>query len=133
MKTRAETVTAANRGSASVHTGAAADSIALPRIVVEAESGPEAVQDTGIFDMEASVAVYSGANETDALTTHRSRSAYVVDAFMQDNLADLLTADLADFHCLGIKNRAMPQTEREDDHWITRLRFTAVCCGSDLA
>lgn len=133
MKARAETVSAANRGNANVHAGLDDDALALPWIVVEAQEGPETVQETGIFDMDAIVEVYSSANGTDAQTNHRSRVAYVMDAFMQDDLHTLLTDHLADFTCFGIKNRSTPRTEREDDHWITRLAFTAVCCGSDVA
>lgn len=132
MKAQAETVSLANRGQAPVHTAVAADTLALPRIICRAEQGAEALLDSGNFEMEAAVDIYSDARGDGSLTAHRSRVAYVFDAFMQDTLADILTAALADFTCIGVFGREMGLTEKEDDHWVTPFRFRAVCCGSDL-
>lgn len=130
LKAQAETVSLVNRGQAAVHAGVEGDEVVLPRIVVEALAGPEAVLDTGVFEMTCRVRVYSSARDT--LATHRSRLAYVRDAFMQDDLDALLSAAGTDFTCLNIQEREMLETEKVDEHWVGGLQFVAVCCGSDV-
>jgi hypothetical protein len=131
MKLQAETVSLVNRGNALVRTGAGADDLALPRIVVESTQGEEIVVDTGNFEMTGRVMVYSDARA--GLDAHRDRLAYVRDAFMQDDLPDLLSALVSDFHCLGVHERQFLETERAEDHLVGGFQFKAVCCASDLA
>jgi len=61
----------------------------------------EVVKGTGIFRVHGRAIIES--NEGETLSAHRERVGAVCDALMYDDIAEQLSAAVADFHCYEMK------------------------------
>ena len=115
----------------SILTGLDDDAALLPRVTVHAiETQSEEVRDSGIFNVKVQVHIHShSADET--LATHRTRVATVIDAIMQTDRADVLSAAVTDFHCYDLQDLG-PGAEPTGRAFHTIREFNAVCCPMTL-
>lgn len=123
-----------------INTGQDDDELRLPSVTCAvAGAGQEVVKSAGIWRTPAVVRVTSSANLT--LAQHRSRAGAVFDAFLQTDIAAILSAALADFHCYDVFPQSPEPTRkdpREDESggrsytFVTEMTMEVVWCGSDI-
>lgn len=101
-----------------------------PSAIFKAEQGSETPQGSGNFNMELTSRVESSLDDTD-LTTHRGYFAGLVDLFRDSDFAASLSAQLSDFHCLGVSNVRFNEQVQERA-CVSELIMTCYCCCADL-
>ena len=101
-----------------------------PAAIFKAEQGTETPQGTGNFNMELTCQVKTSLDDI-PIESHRGYFAGVVDLFRDSDFAASLSAQLADFFCLGTSNVRFNE-QVQDRECVSELILTCYCCCADL-
>ena len=120
--------------SADVFLGFDSDEQTRPCVACLATQGHEDPPETGVYWFEVRAVVKSNADRQDAedpAAVHAALVAGVDDAVNVDDLAGLLSG-LADFHCLGVRNRRW-ERDVSGRSFTDSYVFEASCCNQDIS
>ena len=102
-----------------------------PNVTIYAQQGEERPVGSGNFLTTVMVSVRSNANDT-TQAQHRQRCNQVFDLVMVDDLETSLSS-VSNLHVFTPIVNRQASHGREDDCWLSELRFDAYCCLTDLA
>lgn len=120
---------------ATITTGKSSVDKSAPIVICEAEDGPEDMEGTGNYWLSFTAIIKTpAAIDADGVAVKpedETLIGIVFDAFQVDDLAVQLSAALADFTCLIVKEFTQ-ESGQNGDAWVNTIGFKALCAGSDM-
>lgn len=130
--------------SASVTSGLSVEPKESPNVTVYCESANERLKDTGNYECEIAVDIFSPTNRETSddesapnpcLTRHRALVATVRDLIMTVGMEETISALVSDF-AIQPKSRGLLRSDNSIDpelrEFVTSSRFTLICGASDF-
>lgn len=120
--------------SADVFLGFDSDEQTRPCVAGVAAQGNESPEESGVYWFEVRAVVKSNADRQaaeDPAAVHAALVEEVDEALNIDDLAGQLSG-LADFHCLGVRNRRW-ESDAQGRSFTDSYVFEASCCNQDLS
>ncbi len=114
-------------GIVPVFTGFDLNEQTSPRCIISALSGNEMPQGSGNFMIQLSVSVLVKSDDN-TVEEDRTLCQSAIGIMMMDNIAELLSAAVPDFHCFGFTNRQCRESV-EDRSWMTEFTADMYCAG----
>lgn len=94
-------------------------------VIASCDSANERIFDTGLWEADCNVSVYTNADATNALATHKTRTANMRDLFMDDGIETSMTGTDEAILVSSVHGYGLSQSI-ESRFFISALNFTAI-------
>jgi|TARA_R100001530_G_scaffold26959_2_gene21573 hypothetical protein len=94
-------------------------------VIASCDSASERIFDSGLWEADCNISIYTNADATSALATHRTRTANMRDLFMDDGIETSLTGTDESILVSSVHNYSTAQSV-EERFFISSLSFTAI-------
>ena len=94
-------------------------------VIASCDNASERIFDTGLWEADCSVSIYTNADATNALATHTTRTANMRDLFMDDGIETSLNGTDQSILVSSVHSYAISQTI-EERMFVSSLNFTTI-------
>ena len=94
-------------------------------VIASCDSARERIFDTGLWEADCNVSIYTNADATNALSTHKTRTANMRDLFMDDGIEASLNGTDEALLVSSVHDYALSQS-LEERFFVSSLSFTSI-------